>query len=65
MRGVGHQVSGTTSSALKTDPQARATVGVPEKYRWWQVPMMPPDRKIVAESSAACAAKPDGSGPAA
>ena len=37
--------SGTTSSALKTDPQASATVGVPEKYRWWHVPMMPPDKK--------------------
>ena len=50
-------VSGTTSSALNTEPQASATVGVPEKYRWWQVPMMPPERKMVAESSAALAAK--------
>ena len=30
------RISGTTSRALNTDPQARATVGVPEKYRWWQ-----------------------------
>src|SRR3954447_11109088 len=49
--------SGTTSRALKTEPQARATVGVPEKYKWWQVPMMPPERKIVAESRADLAAK--------
>ena len=33
-------------------------MGVPEKYRWWQVPMMPPDRKIVADSRAAAAATP-------
>ena len=50
--------SGTTSNALKTEPQARATVGVPEKYRWWHVPMIPPERKIVAERSAAEAAIP-------
>ena len=50
--------SGTTSRALNTEPQASATVGVPAKYRWWQVPMMPPDRKIVAESNAAAAARP-------
>src|ERR1051325_2580016 len=49
-------VSGTTSKALKTDPKANATVGVPEKYRWWHVPMIPPERKIVAESRADFAA---------
>ena len=29
---------------------------MPEKYRWCSVPMMPPDRKIVADSTLACAA---------
>src|ERR1700675_4193351 len=54
--GYATRMSGTTSRALNTEPQARATVGVPEKYRWWSVPMMPPARKIVAESKDASAA---------
>lgn len=47
-----------TQKALNTEPQASATVGVPEKYRWWQVPMIPPERKIVADNNAAAAATP-------
>ena len=52
-RAVGHQRQRHDLQGANTEPQARATVGVPEKYRWWHVPMMPPDRKIVAESRAA------------
>src|SRR5690606_4055575 len=44
-------VNGTTSNALKVAPKAITAVGVPEKYRWWNVPRIPPERKIIVENN--------------
>ena len=48
--------SGTTSSALKLAPTARIEVGVPLKYRWWNVPGMPANRKSALDAITAAPA---------
>jgi hypothetical protein len=45
--------SGTTSSALNTDPKPSTMLGVPAKYRWWNVPIIPPERNTTVENRTA------------
>src|SRR5690348_8251702 len=50
------RTSGTTSRALNTAPRAITVDEAPEKYRWWKVPIMPPDRNTTVEKRTALVA---------
>ena len=50
------RTSGTTSSALKAAPIAMIDVGVPAKYRWWNVPGIPAKRNIALDAMTAAPA---------
>ena len=42
---------GTISKALKVAPKANTPVGVALKYKWWNVPNIPPAKNIMVENN--------------